>query len=174
MHATLPKYQDPPLFPNPHQPPNSLFEKPAQETASVHRGRGSRFASGVRQSHNTLGPDCQGPHFPRRRKRNAGRRIQGTGSGTSFPVSTKWWGTCLGRCRRRGWWILYLPCTLRPMIECFPLDSLDRPDGRGRTRMMVCAGGRQRAFLRATNSDDETSGDEMDGDLLECLGLVLC
>ena len=28
-------------------------------------------------------------------------------------------------------------------------------------------------FLKATNSDNETSGDKMDGDLLGCLGLVL-
>jgi hypothetical protein len=45
--------------------PNSLFENPPQGTASVYRGRGTRFVSGVRQSHNTLGPDCQGSRFPR-------------------------------------------------------------------------------------------------------------
>jgi hypothetical protein len=60
------------------------------------------------------------------------------------------------------------------MIECFPLDLLDNPDGRERTRTKGCAGGRQRASLRATNSDDGALGDEMDGDLLGCLGLVLC
>jgi hypothetical protein len=38
---------------------------PPQGTASVYRGRGTRFVSGVRQSHNTLGPDCQGSRFPR-------------------------------------------------------------------------------------------------------------
>jgi hypothetical protein len=49
------------------------------------------------------GQVVKGPIFQEQKRRSA------TGSGTRFPIRAKWWGTNLGRRRRKRSWFLYSP-----------------------------------------------------------------
>jgi hypothetical protein len=49
------------------------------------------------------GQVVKSPIFQEQKRRSA------TGSGTRFPIRAKWWGTNLGRRRRKRSWFLYSP-----------------------------------------------------------------